>query len=153
MTTQPTIAAHLLTNRSLETLRAVEALAPYFLMVDAGEPVAWAISQALYFDGEQPVMVEFAVALLRERLDVTLEDGEELSELALVELLDPAKGFPPIELRAKAALMLLAMPAASDEDRRNNAYFASYLTDDPSIGLAVSMNDLRAKFGLEPTGW
>ncbi|NTU84762.1 MAG: hypothetical protein HGA45_36260 [Chloroflexales bacterium] len=150
MTTQPTIATH----RSLAELAALGRafLAGYFTCLD-GEPAEWIASQALFFDGEHEETREFAEAVIRERLGVSLEDGEELSELALVELLDPAKGFPPIELRAKAALMLLAMPAERDGDLRNNAYFASYLLDEPNIGLAVSMNDLRAKFGLEPTGW
>jgi hypothetical protein len=151
----PTIDTHPLTNRSLDALRdqGHEALASYFTSLDAGEPIDVLASQALFFDGELPEAREFAIALIRERLNVTLEPGEELSEMALIEMLDPAKSFPPFELRAKAALMVLAMPVESDKDARDNAYLANYLLDEPNIGLAVSMNDLRAKFDLEPTGW
>lgn len=94
--------------------------------------------EALYLDGALPVVRKFAQAVLQERLDATL---------------DPAKGFPPVEVRARAALIVLAMLVATDDEARNNAYLASYLTDEPNIGLAVSINGIRATFGLEATGW
>lgn len=153
ITTLPTIATHPLTNRSLEALRDIEVLRPYFDQLDAGEPAHGTASQALFFDGERGEAIEFAQAVLRERCDVELTGEDELTELALIEMLDPAKGFPPLEVRCRAALLVLAWPTATAEERRNNAYLANYLTDEPNIGLAVAMNDLRARYGLEPTGW
>lgn len=153
----PTIATHPLTNHSLAALRGVAFLEPYFKMLDAGEPAAWNVSEILFSEAQdaskRETAREFAIAVLRERCGAELTDEDELTELGLIEMLDPAKGFPPQELRYKAALLVLATPTASDGDALDNIYLAHYLTDEPNIGLAVSMNDIRAQHGLEPTGW
>ncbi|NNJ12118.1 hypothetical protein EKD04_017445 [Chloroflexales bacterium ZM16-3] len=138
---------------SLEVLRSFADLEPYFTQLDAGEPANWIVSGALFHESESELVIQFAVAVLSEVLGAELSDGEELSDLAIVEMLDPAKGFPAAETRHIAALLALSIPATSAKERRDNAYLASYLTDDPNIGLAVSINEMRAAQGLGPTGW
>ena len=150
--TIPTVATHPFTNRSLEILREFADLERYVDLLDE-EGADHAISLALFYAGDDALVVEFAQAVLQERMDITLDPQTELSEMGLIELLDPAKGYPPIEVRARAALVALSIPTADAKAQRDLAYLASYLTDTPNSGLAVSMNDLRTRHGLDATGW
>ncbi|MBX0329094.1 hypothetical protein K2Z83_15560 [Oscillochloris sp. ZM17-4] len=138
---------------TLETLRQFADLEGCFDLLDEHPNAAPAAAhEALFHDGSE-LAVRFAIAVIRERMGVELRADEELSEMAIIEILDPAKGYPTLETRAYAALIALALPGP-DEERRNNAYFASYLLRyDPGIGLAVSLNAMRASHGLGPTGW
>ena len=151
--TIPTVATHPFTNRSLEILREFADLERYFDLLDAFEGADHAIAQALFSAGDDALIVEFAQAMVQERMHITLDPETELSEMGLIELLDPAKGYPTIELRAQAALLLLAIPTTDAKALRDHTYLASYLTDGPNIGLAVAMNHLRSRYGLGPTGW
>jgi hypothetical protein len=148
-TTQPTST----TDLNLETLRAVADLEPFFEQLDTDDDPELFLSQALFFGQASEAAVAFVLAVLTEKLGVTLEPDEELSELSIIEHIDPAKGYPPFETRCYAALIALRMPHATDELRRNYGYLASYLLDEPNIGLSEVLGAMRAEHGLPHQGW